>query len=200
MPDPALPPGLLAAIAAVTAWLDDAGSPGMIVGGIAASLLGRPRLTQDVDALTTVPEGRWPALLDAARFHGLEPRIDAPLQFAARTRVLLMRHRPSGIDVDLMLGGLQFELDAVAAAVPHAIGATTVRLPRVEDLMIMKAIAHRPRDVLDLEALLDLHPDADIAHVRRFLVEFARSASMPSIIESWDRLLSRRGPGVHEPD
>ena len=111
-----------------------------------------------------------------------------------------MRHRPSGIDVDLMLGGLQFELDAVAAAVPHAIGATTVRLPRVEDLMIMKAIAHRPRDVLDLEALLDLHPDADIAHVRRFLVEFARSASMPSIIESWDRLLSRRGPGVHEPD
>lgn len=200
MPDPALPPGLLAAIAAVTAWLEDAGSPGMIVGGIAASLLGRPRLTQDVDALTSLPQERWPALVDAARAHGLFPRIDAPLEFAGRTRVLLMRHAPSGIDVDLMLGGLQFERDAIAAAVTHAIGALMIRLPRVEDLMIMKAIAHRPRDIVDLEALADLHPEADVGRVRDFLVEFARAASMPAIIDSWDRLQARRRPGVHEAD
>lgn len=200
MPDSTLPPGLLAAIAAVTAWLEDAGAPGMIVGGIAASLLGRPRLTQDVDALTSLPEDRWPTLVDVARTHGLVPRIEAPLDFAARTRVLLMRHAASGIDVDLLLGGLQFERDAIAAAVPHEIGASTIRLPRVEDLMIMKAIAHRPRDMLDLEALADLHPEADTARVRSFLVEFARAASMPAIIESWDELQARRKPGVHEAD
>ena len=69
MPDPALPPGLLAAIAAVTAWLEDAGSPGMIVGGIAYAFsydwiaanilpvadLGKKRLPE----LATLPEWVW---------------------------------------------------------------------------------------------------------------------------------------------
>ena len=31
-------------------------------------------------------------------------------------------------------------------------------------------------------------------------VEFAQAASMPAIIDSWDRLQARRRPGVHEAD
>jgi hypothetical protein len=147
--DAALPQGLVEAAAALLAWLDEGGASGVIVGGVAASLLGRPRMTQDVDALTALPEDRWPALLDAAPAYGLVARIDAPLEFAARTRVLLMRHEPSGIDVDLIFGGLQFELDAIAAATPHRFGALWIRLPRVEDLMIMKAIAQRKPGVHD---------------------------------------------------
>jgi hypothetical protein len=175
------------------------GAPGMIVGGIAASLLGRPRLTQDIDALADLPEHRWPELLERAPAFGLVPRVDDPLAFAARTRVLLMRHVPSGIDIDLILGGLRFELDAIAAARPYRLGALTIRLPRVEDLMIMKAIASRPRDKQDLEALLLQHPLADVAEVRRFLQEFSRAASMPELLDDWDAFISRRrGPGIQE--
>ena len=184
------------AAAALLAWLDDAGAPGVIVGGVAASLLGRPRMTQDVDALTALPERRWPALLSAAAAHGLVARVDAPLDFAARTRVLLMRHEPSGIDIDLILGGLQFELDAIASAIPYSFGTLSIRLPRVEDLMIMKAIAQRPRDMLDLEALLSRHPDSDLVRVRRFLDEFAKAAVMPDLLSNWDRFVARQKPGV----
>ncbi len=88
-----------------------------------------------------------------------------------------MRHAPSGIDIDLILGGLQFELDTVAAATPYRFGPLTIRLPRVEDLMIMKTIAQRPRDMPDLEALLSQHPDSDLGRVRQFLDEFARPAA-----------------------
>ena len=200
MTDAPLPQGLVEAAAALLAWLDESGAPGVIVGGVAASLLGRPRMTQDVDALTALPEVRWPALLDAAPAHGLVARIDAPLEFAARTRVLLMRHDPSGIDVDLIFGGLQFELDAIAAATPYRFGALSIRLPTVEDLMIMKAIAQRPRDMLDLEALLSQHPDSDLGRVRRFLDEFARAAAMPDLLSNWDRFVARRRPGVDESD
>jgi hypothetical protein len=31
----------------------------MIIGGVAASVLGRPRLTQDVGALAVLPEANW---------------------------------------------------------------------------------------------------------------------------------------------
>ena len=200
MPESSLPQGLVQAAAALQAWLDESGAPGVIVGGVAASLLGRPRMTQDVDALTAVAEDRWPALLDAAPAYGLVARIDAPLEFAARTRVLLMRHEPSGIDVDLILGGLQFELDTIAAATPYRLGALSIRLPRVEDLMIMKAIAQRPRDMLDLEALLSRYPDSDLGRVRRFLDEFARAAAMPDLLTNWDQFVARRRPGVHDGD
>jgi len=189
-----LPDGLIAAAGALTAWLADADAPGIIVGGVAASLLGRPRMTQDVDALVAITEDRWPLLLDKAKAHGLAPRIAEPLEFAARNRVLLMRHEPSGIDIDLILGGLRFEFEAIAAAIPYRFGPLTIRLPRVEDLMIMKAIAHRPRDLLDLETLLGLHPEANLDRVRQYLDEFARAASMSDLLEDWDRLVARRRP------
>ena len=109
-----------------------------------------------------------------------------------------MRHEPSGIDIDLILGGLPFELEAVAAATPYRFGPLTIRLPRVEDLMIMKAIAHRPRDLLDLEALLIQHPQANLDRVRRYVDEFAHAASMSDVLEDWDRLVARRRPGVQD--
>lgn len=40
-----VPAPLLAALADLVKWLDDAKMPSMIIGGVAASVLGRPRLT-----------------------------------------------------------------------------------------------------------------------------------------------------------
>ncbi len=200
MADLPLPAGFIAAAAALNDWLEGFGAKGVIIGGVASSLLGKPRLTQDLDVLTIVAEEGWPALLAAAAAHDIASRIDAPMEFARRTRVLLMRHVPSGIDIDVTLGGLQFEIDAVQSAAPHPLGPLLVRLPRVEDLMIMKAIAHRPRDMLDLDGLLSRHPRADLARVRNFLEEFSRAASMPDVLSNWDRLLVRRRPGVQDED
>ena len=38
-----------------------------------------------------------------------------------------------------------------------------MRLPIPEDLIIMKTIAHRPKDLLDIQAILDSHHDLDVA-------------------------------------
>ena len=42
---------LLVVLRDLVAWLDAEKVPGVVIGGLAASLLGRPRLTRDVDAL-----------------------------------------------------------------------------------------------------------------------------------------------------
>lgn len=190
-----LPATLLAAVAAVTDWLLSTSIPGVIVGGVAASLLGRPRLTRDVDALVDLSDDRWSdALAAAANFH-LEPRIDDALGFARRSRVLLLRHSPSQIDVDVILSGLPFERDAIASGVSRPVGGIAIRLPRVEDLMIMKAIAHRPRDLMDLEGLLRTSPGADLERVRRWVREFSIAATLPELIDDLDRLIARTRDG-----
>ena len=100
---------------------------------------------------------------------------------------------PSQIDIDVILGGLPFERAAVAAAQPRSVGDLMIRLPRVEDLMIMKAVAQRPQDLLDLEGLVSAHPEADLAAVRQWVAEFSTAATMPALLEEFDRLTGRLG-------
>ena len=175
-------------------WLDAAHIPSMIIGGVAASVLGRPRLTRDVDALAVLPEGDWAEAIRLAPQFNILSRIDNALQFAKRSRVLLMRHTTSGIDVDLTFGELPFERAAVANCENHDVGGIRVRLPRVEDLLVMKAIARRPKDVEDLQGLLAAHPELDVASARRWIREFAIAMSMPDMLREFDALLAQRPP------
>ena len=164
----------------------------MIIGGVAASFLGRPRLTQDIDALVLLDEARWEIALDRATKFGMVPRIDAALEFARRARVLLLRHAESGIDIDISLGGLSFEHEAIKRSSIHDIAGIRVRLPSVEDLMVMKAVAHRPKDLQDIEGLLAAHPTVDLNVVRRWVREFANAMTMPDLLEDFEKIVARQ--------
>ena len=187
-----VPASLESALADLMGWLDAAHIPSMIIGGVAASVLGRPRLTQDVDALAVLPEADWAEAIRLAPQFNILSRIDNALQFAKRSRVLLMRHTTSGIDVDLIFGELPFERAAVANCENHDVGGIRVRLPRVEDLLVMKAIARRPKDLEDLQGLLAAHPELDVASARRWIREFAIAMSMPDMLREFDALLAQR--------
>jgi hypothetical protein len=186
-----VPATLLAALADLVKWLDDTKVPSMIIGGVAASVLGRPRLTQDVDALAILPEADWANAVSTAARHGIHPRIENPLDFARRSRVLLMRHAESGIDIDVTFGRLSFEQTAVDNSEVHDIGGLRVRLPRVEDLLVMKAIARRPKDLQDIEGLLAAHPEADVASARQWVREFATAMSMSDMLVDFDTVVAR---------
>ena len=186
-----VPATLLAALADLMKWLDDTKMPSMIIGGVAASVLGQPRLTQDIDALATLPEADWANAVSTAAGHGILPRIENPLDFARRSRVLLMRHAASAINIDLTFGRLSFEQTAIDNSEIHEIGGLRVRLPRVEDLLIMKAIARRPKDLQDIEGLLAAHPEADVLAVRQWVREFATAMSMSDMLDDFDKVVAR---------
>src|SRR5687768_490632 len=117
----AVPGPLLRAIAAAQSWLDDQGIPLAIVGGIAASLLGRPRVTKDVDLVVLAPDSDWPRLLEAGRRFGFEPRAADALAFAKVSRVLLLRHAPTRIELDMSFAGLPFEREVIERATEHQV-------------------------------------------------------------------------------
>jgi hypothetical protein len=189
-----LPGSLRAALADLINWLNAAQIPSMIIGGVAASILGRPRLTQDVDALAILQESDWQRAIDEAVRFGIFPRIADALEFARRSRVLLMRHARSAIDLDITFGGLPFEESAVENSQLHDVGGIHVKLPRVEDLLVMKAIARRPKDLEDIRGLLSAHPRADIAAARRWIREFSIAAGMSDMLLEFDRLVEQRRP------
>jgi predicted nucleotidyltransferase len=179
------------ALRAVMTWLREERIPGAIIGGVAASLVGRPRLTADVDAIVLVDDGDWERAIGSAARYGLTPRIADVLEFAMRTRVVLLRHENSGIDVDVSLGALEFEREVIERASIVSVGSLQLRLATAEDLIIMKALARRPRDIADIEALLTTHPDSDLRRIRHYLREFSSILAMPEIHEEFEAIFRR---------
>lgn len=183
---------LVSALNALARWFEREGIEGAIVGGVAASLLGRPRMTRDVDAVVLVDEYGWERFVDSGRRSGFDPRIDDPIEFARRTRVLLMRHTSSGIDIDISLGALPFEREMIDRHQSMTVGPVTIPVITPEDLIIMKALARRPRDMADIESVLDANPEMDLDRIRDWLREFSAVLEMPEILEDFEGIVRRR--------
>ena len=172
---------LLAPIAALQRLLARFDDRGIVIGGVAASLLGKPRLTADVDAVILLSVDDLPRLIQAARDEGLVPRIADAEKFAARNRVLLLRHEASDINIDISLGILPFEIEAVERSVVYQVGPLNIRLPTPEDLIIFKAVAHRPKDLLDIQAIIVSHPSLDRERIKYWVGEFVKVLEMPEL-------------------
>lgn len=174
---------LVPALESVQRLIGRLGEQGIIIGGVAVSLLGRPRLTADVDAMVLVDTDELPHLLTIVEQEGLSPRISDAADFARRYRVLLLQHQESGVNVDISLGLLPFEVEAVERSQVHQIGALTLRIPTPEDLIVFKAVAHRPKDLLDIQSIVESCPDLDNRYIADRVREFAQLLEMP---ELWD--------------
>jgi hypothetical protein len=173
-------------------WWESEQIGGLIIGGVAASLLGRPRMTRDIDALVLVTETNWPHFFaSASRFH-FTPRVTDALAFARDTRMFLLTHSPSHIEVDISLGALPLEEQALARVKFTEAAGIQLPLPTPEDPIVMKAVAGRPRDLGDIEGILDAHAKLDLRRIRRQTRELAALTERPEIAEHIESLLARR--------
>ncbi len=193
MADTPQPQSLSTVACAIARWLQADSVPFVLIGGMAVSLAGRPRVTQDIDVLASVNEEGWADFVASGGRHGFLPRIADPVAFAHDTRVLPLRHETSGIDVDIVLAGMPFEEDIVANGHPVTVGDGQVRLPRTEDLIIMKAVARRPKDIADIEGLIDMADRIDWDYVSHWTLQFAEALETPEIQATIDMLRLRKG-------
>jgi predicted nucleotidyltransferase len=162
---------------------------GVIIGGVAASLLGQPRLTVDIDAVIVLSIDDLPKLIEAATKEGMIARIADAEAFARKNRILLLQHESSGINIDISLGILPFEFEMVERGQGFQLGDLHVRLPTPEDLIIMKAIAHRSKDLEDIKAVAASHPNLDKGRIRYWVDQFAAALEMPDLWNEIEKLL-----------
>lgn len=172
-----------ATIEAVQRLLAKFDNRGVIIGGIAVGFLGRPRLTEDVDAMFLLSTYDIPQFLEVAKTENIEPRIKNAEEFARKSRVLLLQHAPTETNIDISLGVLPFEEEMVERGIVQSTNTLSVRLPTPEDLIIMKAIAHRPKDLEDIRTIVDKNPDLDIPRIKQWVKSFAEVLEMPDL---WD--------------
>lgn len=183
---------LLEPLIAVRRLLAAFNDRGVIIGDVAASLLGKPRLTADIDAMLLLSVDDIPRLINAARTEGIIPRIEDADDFARKHRIVLLRHLESGINIDISLGSLPFEEEVVQRSFIYQIGSISIRLPTPEDLIILKAVAHRSKDLEDIQTIINNHPNLDLKRVETWMRQFSDALEMPELWEDISELLVHR--------
>jgi len=190
---------LEAALRALSGALRASKARWMVIGGVAVIAHGVQRMTTDLDAVIDGEAVEIPSLMRSLRRARITPRIEAAEAFATANLVLLVRHLPSGVDLDLSLAWTSFERDALAERKVIAFGDVKAPMATVEALLVFKAIAGRSRDKDDMLALLTLYPSLDLSSVRRRVVELAGLADAPELVGEFDALLRQVKPKLSAP-
>lgn len=128
--------------------------PHALVGGLAVSLRGQPRVTVDVDMVMAIDVEEALAIerqLEASNFRPLFDDVATVIETAF---ILPLRHRSTGVKVDLAIELSGFERQLVERAEKCLVAGAEIPVATAEDLLIMKCLAGRPRDEQDLEGLV----------------------------------------------
>ncbi len=172
-------------------WLEATKTPYVTIGGIGVSLLAGARATKDIDALLWLDTDAVESFLASGAAYGFVPRISDAADFARSRRVLLLQHQPTGVPVDLSCGAIPFEDEMIARARTLDIGLLKLKVATPEDLIIMKAVASRPKDIADIEAILNIEQNLDLERIRFWVGQFADVLEMPELVEGLEKILRR---------
>ncbi len=157
----------------------------VLIGGLAVALSGEPRATLDVDISVWVDPERLneTVLFLANRFRS---RSTQPLEFVARHRVLPLL-TSNGIRADIVFGAIPFEREIVERAVLKVAGGKRLPVASIEDLVLMKIISTREKDLNDARALLRRYRDSlDREYLFPKLTEIAEGLDRPDILRIFE--------------
>lgn len=173
-----------AALADLTRVLNDARVPYMVIGGLANIIWGEPRATIDIDVTVWVLEPRIPEVADILE-HNFTLLVENPCAFIRDTRVLPLQS-PGGVRIDVIFGLLPFEEEAIMRAATIEVGGVAVRFCTAEDLILMKIISDRERDLADARAIVRRRlAQLDRGYLEPRIHELSRTLDKPEIEARW---------------
>ena len=175
-------------------FLDEHDIPYAVIGGLAVQEWGGARLTIDADFTIAAPlEGSTGIVqLITSQFPS---RIADPQALAQRARMILVK-ASNGVEVDISLGLPGYEDELFRRTVEVEVEAGKhVRMCSAEDLIIHKAVAGRPQDVVDVESVvLRQGKRLNVAYVRRWLGEFSDLLANPDILNRFEQAYRKLRP------
>ena len=181
---------LEAAVAEAGSILEELAVPYMLICALAVSAWGEARATLDVDLSVWVEPERFEDTVQAlcSRLKALPAN---PARFAAETRVLPMLSC-QGIRLDLVFAALPAERDMIARAHTRQLGGRPIRIAAVEDLIWMKLISERPKDMEDATRLLRrFRGTLDRAYLEPKLRELSEAFARQDILDIFQREMER---------
>jgi hypothetical protein len=161
-----------------------------LFGAQAAILHGVARLSADVDVTVDLADRCARELVEAFSEAGLGLRVADVDDFVNQTRVLPFVHRASRIPVDVVLAGPGLEEQFFAGAEQREIAGVAIPVAGAADLIAMKVLAGRPRDLADVEGIVRAQGrQLDVGRARSTLLALERALDRRDLVSELDRIL-----------
>lgn len=164
--------------------------PYAIMGGLAVRAFGVPRPTYDVDVTIAIADDKLPALYDAVEAAGYtvpEAYRRGWVDRVAEMPVIKFRiYRgvvEESVDVDLFLVETAFQREMIQRRISAEIenlGSTWIVSP--EDLVLLKLVAGRPRDLGDIDDVRFMHGALDETYLRRWAPRLRIAKEMEALL------------------
>jgi hypothetical protein len=184
---------LTEALAGAVAVLDDMGFPYAVMGGIAVRAHGLPRATYDVDVTAAIPRERLPEVFAALADRGytipelyergwVDEVAGMPL---VKVRVYLQNR---GVDVDLFLAEIDFQHKVLERRLRAVTSEGTVWIVSVEDVVLLKLLANRPRDRVDILDVLFMQGQLDEAYLQEWAAKLGVQERLAEVMAEHRKL------------
>jgi hypothetical protein len=144
-----------------------------VIGGLATSLRGRQRTTQDAGFLLDIPQIHLPGLLDDLIERGFS--LDVSVVIREYVRHSMTAFSFGVVRIDWLKPVLPLYTRTLADAQPMEWSdGHTLRVATAEGLILTKMVAFRPQDQVDIDTLLTANRDTiDVALIRDEWAPFA---------------------------
>ena len=180
---------LIAALRDFVGIFDRLALPYAVMGGLAVRVYGIPRPTQDVDFTVAVARERLGEVYQAAMSLGYtvaEPYLAGWVDRVAGMPVVKLRRYigERGVDVDLFLAECRFQQEMLARRRTALIDGVTVSMVSPEDLVLLKLLAGRPRDIADITDVLFTQGRLDEVYLRSWAGQIGVLDALKDILAS----------------
>ena len=159
-----------------------------VFGAQAALVYGAARVTADVDVTLRLGKVTPARLATALKRHGFRLRIDDPA-FVRTTRVLPILHVRTSVPADLVIAGPGLEDVFLERSSVHDLGGVRVPVARAEDVIVMKLLAGRDKDLDDVAAIVAARgAGLDVKDIRTTLAMVEGALGQSDLLPLWERL------------
>jgi predicted nucleotidyltransferase len=125
-----------------------------IIGGVAVMYYESARVTQDIDLVVLAELGRFEKIFKAFSESGFVPIMPEPMRFFEQHFVCPMRDWQNQMKVDIVAAVSNFELQSIQRSHKVQIKDASIHIASIEDIILYKCFARRPKDILDAQGLL----------------------------------------------
>lgn len=164
------------------------GIPYALIGGLAVSVHGIPRPTHDLDFTISLDRGRIGALFEAAAELGYtasEEFSNGWVDQVGGMPLVRVRQwlRGRSVDIDIFPAETRLQASLIARRSRLEVDGVPAWVASPEDLILLKLIASRPRDIGDVMDIFLAQGQLDEEYLRKW-------ASELNLLESLNRVMN----------
>lgn len=151
-----------------------------LIGAHAVNAWIEPRLTADIDIVAIAPADRVAQARAVLAGQGYVAEVEPAADLASGPDFMRFTAPGNSIVLEIQVAKTEFQSEVVRRA---RTGENGIRIATPEDLIIMKLIAYRPKDRIDLEGLIQL-PELDWSYVERWAAEWDVADRLRTVSEA----------------